>query len=300
MDALSSFLAMLKPQATSSARLQGSGSWALQFPVYEGIKFNAIVSGRCCLQVDDGDPVDLQKGDCFLLPQGRSFKLWTDAEAIPVDAVDVFRTARDTGIAEINSGDEFVMFGCRFVLDGPNTHLLLQSLPPVVHLVEERGRSAMVWSLERMREDILCDEPGRDVVVDHLAHLMIVQAVRSLLRDGQTNVWLSAGADRRIGAALDLVHADPARRWSLAELASEVGMSRTVFSARFKEKVGMPAIEYLTSWRMGIAKDRLSNSELSIAEIATKVGYDTESAFGAAFERATGTSPRAFAKKRSA
>ncbi|WP_211314316.1 helix-turn-helix domain-containing protein [Sphingomonas fennica] len=103
-------------------------------------------------------------------------------------------------------------------------------------------------------------------------------------------------ADNQIGAAIAAIHAEPARPWTLPELARHVGMSRTTFAVRFKRKVGLSPIDYLIRWRMLLAGDRLSNTRQSIAAIASSLGYETESAFGAAFKRTMGCSPRQYSR----
>ena len=97
-------------------------------------------------------------------------------------------------------------------------------------------------------------------------------------------------------AVIGAMHAEPGRKWTLETLAKVAGLSRSSFAVRFKETVGEPAMDYLTRWRMIVASDRLANAGMSIAVVAPLVGYGSESAFGAAFKRVMGYSPRQFAK----
>lgn len=132
----------------------------------------------------------------------------------------------------------------------------------------------------------------------HLAQSLLIEALRAHLaeRAGHSTGWLFALGDRQMRAAIEAMHSDPARKWSLHDLATIAGMSRSSFAVRFKETVGEPALEYLTRWRMMVAADRLSRRGLPIATVAPMVGYGSESAFGAAFKRVIGASPRQFAR----
>lgn len=92
--------------------------------------------------------------------------------------------------------------------------------------------------------------------------------------------------------AITLMHDAPGDKWTLQGLANRLGMSRTVFAQKFKKRVGMTPMEYLTRWRMLLASDRLKRSDHSVAAISSSLGYETESAFGRAFRRFWGRSPR--------
>jgi AraC-like DNA-binding protein len=108
---------------------------------------------------------------------------------------------------------------------------------------------------------------------------------------------LFALADKQMRAVIGAMHAEPGRKWTLESLARVAGMSRSAFAVRFKAAVGEPAMEYLTRWRMILASDRLANGGMPIAVVAPTVGYESESAFGAAFKRVMGYSPKQFAKE---
>jgi AraC-like DNA-binding protein len=125
--------------------------------------------------------------------------------------------------------------------------------------------------------------------------MIFVQVLRLYLHEGEAVGWLFALSDRHVGAAIAAMHRQPARRWTVAELADEVGMSRSVFAARFGALVGEGPIEYLTRWRMLLAGRRLSQGE-SVGTIARSLGYESESAFRTAFKRVTGRTPRDHAR----
>jgi AraC-like DNA-binding protein len=137
--------------------------------------------------------------------------------------------------------------------------------------------------------------PGGEAVITRLSDILVIQAIRSwIARDpaGQTG-WLGALQDPRIGRAMSLVHRDPAQAWSVASLARETAMSRSAFAARFTQLVGEPVMRYVTRWRMQVALDRLREDDVSVAELATRLGYESEAAFSRAFKRNVGISPGA-------
>lgn len=154
--------------------------------------------------------------------------------------------------------------------------------------------------MERMRQELREPQPGCYLAAQHLAHLMLLQALRLHLAEGARGGvgWLFALADRQMAAAINAMHADPARRWTLQSVAERAGMSRSSFAQRFKETVGASPMDYLTRWRMLLAGDRLASTGEPISAIALSLGYESESAFSTAFRRVMGCSPRRYARSR--
>jgi len=134
------------------------------------------------------------------------------------------------------------------------------------------------------------------LIAQQLAYMMLVQALRLHLADGATGGvgWLFALADKQMSVAITCMHDDPGHPWTLQKLAERVGMSRSIFALRFKETAGVTPMEYLTRWRMLLAGDRLRNSDDSISVIAPSLGYESRSAFGKAFRRVMGCSPKQY------
>jgi AraC-like DNA-binding protein len=302
MDPLSNVLSLLKPRNYMAAGFEAGGDWSIQFPDQQrGIKCGAVVSGECWLAVDDvPEPVHLKTGDCFLLPSGRPFRLATDLTLPPSDAAAIFSAPRKGGVASFNGGGDFFMVSSRFALTGNQADILLQMLPAIVHIRDEPGQVSLRWSVEQMLAELREPKPGGFLVVQHLAHMVLVQALRLHLTEGsKTGVgWLFALADKQMSQAMSAVHEDPAHRWTLQELAARAGMSRSSFALKFKEMVGTSPMDYLSQWRMLLAGDRLENTRDPISIIAPSLGYESEAAFSTAFKRVTGYSPRQYASKR--
>jgi AraC-like DNA-binding protein len=258
-----------------------------------------VASGECWLSVAGvADAVRLKTGDCFVLPSGRPFRLASDMALTPVEAGTIFPPARAGGVVSYNGGGDFFLVGSRFAVSGNHAGILLGMLPPIVHVRKESDRVALRWSVERMMQELREQQPGGFLVAQHLAHMMLVQALRLHLSEGSGGGigWFFALADKQMSAAITALHADPAHRWTLQELAGHAGMSRSTFALRFKETVGASPMEYLTRWRMLLGGDRLENSSDPISVIALSLGYESESAFSTAFKRVMGCSPRQYSR----
>jgi AraC-like DNA-binding protein len=183
-----------------------------------------------------------------------------------------------------------VMLRGAYDLHGTMGERLVAMLPRLAVVPADRQTQAV---LEVLATETARDEPGQEAVLHRLLDLVLVLALRAwcagpgAARPG----WHRALADPAIGQALRLLHEDPARRWTVARLAAEVGMSRASFAARFTGLVGEPPLGYLTAWRMTLAAELLRDADLTVGAVAHEVGYADPFAFSAAFKRARGVSP---------
>jgi AraC-like DNA-binding protein len=300
MDPLSDLLSLLKLRSVVTGGLTLRCNSAIQWQRHEGIKCYAVVSGQCWLTVDGvSNPVLLTAGDCYLLPPGPPFCLATDLSIKPVDFRRLLEAGElDTALSSGEAGDCRIVGG-HFLLTGDHADMLLGSLPPIMHINKDSDKATMRWSLERMSEEIRNPQPGGALIAQQLAFMMLIQALRLHLADaGSTDVgWLFALADKQLAAALTCMHDDPGHPWTLQKLSLRIGMSRSNFALRFKETVGTAPMEYLTRWRMLLACERLESSGDAIPRIAMSLGYESESAFGKAFKRVIGRSPRQYSRQ---
>ena len=299
MDPLSQVLSLLKPQSYSSGGFAMHGDIAIHFPKHQGIKCYAMLAGQCWLVVEGiPEPVLLIAGDCFLLTRGLPFRLTTDLSLEPVHyTIALARLGMRSEAPGVTAGARYIAGG-HFALTGGDAEMLIQSLPPIVHIRREPDKVAMRWSLERMREELRDPQPGGSLIVQHLAYMMLVQALRLHLTDTTSarSGWLSALSDKHMSLAIRSMHDDPGYPWTLQSLAERVGLSRSVFAVRFRNIVGAAPMEYLTRWRMLLAADRLQSSADGLSAIAQSLGYKSESAFGKAFRRVMGCSPRQYTR----
>lgn len=301
LDPLSDLLALLKPQNYMSAGFDAGGDWAVRFPGGAAtIKTGAVVSGVCWLLVEgeagtSDTALRLTAGDCFVLPSGRPFRFASDSALPPVPAAAVFPRPTQGGIIRHQGGGDCFLVSSRFSLaEGPALHLL-GLLPPIVHLRD--GGGALRFAVERMIAELRDPAPGGVLLLRHLAHMMLVEALRlHLAASAGGTGWLAALADARVGGAVAAIHAAPARRWTVADLAQAAGMSRSNFAERFRTVVGLAPMDYVTRWRMALAADRLGAGE-AVAAVAAALGYASESAFSAAFKREMAASPRTYRRR---
>lgn len=300
MDPLSDVLSLLKLQSYVSGGFDAAGDWAVKFGPFDGIKFHAVLRGRCWLSVDgEPEPLEVTEGECFLLARGKPFSIASSLAAEPVAFGTLVPQVRDGRIVTHNGGGEFLSVGGYFTLADGQADLLLNMLPTVLHLREEPGPSTLRWCIERMREELREAQPGGGIVAQQLATLVLVQALRLQLAGGRNKVvgWLFALSDKRIRAVINAMHETPGAKWTLQTLAERATMSRTSFALRFKELVGLSPMDYLTRWRMTLAVARLTHSRDSVAEIGLALGYESEKSFSAAFKRIMKCAPRQYGRR---
>ena len=299
MDPLSDVLSLLKPRNYVTGALTAGEPWSLRFEAHEGLKCYSVVRGECWLSMDGvEEPIPLRAGACVLLPHGRPFTIGSDLTTPSRNAWEFLSSVeRYNGVVSASPGDNFFLLGSYFALEGDG-RFLLDVLPPIVKVDNDVQRESMRWAVERLQREMRDPQPGGTLVAQQIAYTLLVEALRLHLTDeahrGQG--WLPALADKRMRAALSSMHQEPARAWTVQDLAHTVGMSRTAFAQTFKRFVGSAPMEYLTKWRMTLAANRVQDPAESIASLAPVLGYQSESAFSAAFKRHWGSSPRDYVR----
>jgi AraC-like DNA-binding protein len=292
-------LSLLKLRTYVYGGFDAGGDWAMEFGAHNGVKFYAVTSGECWLSVDGLDePSHVIAGDCLLLPTGRPFRVASDLTIATSELSDL-NPIPDSDVVSLNGGGDFFSVGGYFTLSGDHSSMLLSLLPSIIHIREENDRTILRWYLDRLRHELRVPQPGGTLAAQQLGSLMLIQALRQHLAQNPAGGigWLYALADKPISKAIQAIHVDPAQRWTLQSLGAHVGMSRTVFALRFKEKVGVSVMDYLTRWRMLLAEGRLEAGNDSLADISQSLGYESESSFCTAFKRTIGVSPRQYARK---
>jgi len=301
MDPLSDVLSLLKPRSQFYAGFDAAGRWSFEFPPHDGIKFTAVVRGTCWGMAEGlAEPVRFEAGDCYLLNSGQRFVLASDPVLPPQDSSLVMEAAYREGIAVHNGGGEVFLISGRFDFSGHRAAVLFDALPPMLHIPGASAQAEVLrWSLDQFTSELRQQQPGGALMSTHLAHLMLVQALRLFLTASSEvpKGWFLALTDPQISAAIGAMHAQPARHWTLEELARVAGASRTVFAQRFKALVGSTAMDYLTRWRMLLAADRLRQGGEKVSSIAFSLGYESESSFSAAFKRTMECSPTQYRRQ---
>ncbi len=304
-DPLASIVALLRPQTVLSKVISGAGQWAVQYPDYGHPSFALMLKGSCWLQVDGGHTFLFEEGDYVLLPATPGFKMGSDLDALENPAM---RLAQTDPVEEVRHGQQadeatVKLLGGFFLFDPTNASLLSGLLPTVVHIKpSDPGAERLAWIADAIGQESAASRPGGDAVLTRLVEIMLIEALRwRPPPDGHlaaASGLLAGVADSRMSAALRLIHEDVARRWTIQDLAGRIGMSRAAFAARFMQVLGVPPMEYVLRWRMTLAKEMLWHQRLSLGEVAHAIGYQSASAFSAAFSRTVGVSPSSFARTR--
>lgn len=296
MDPLSDVFNLLKIESVLSARLEGEGPWALRFPAYRHIKFGGVIEGARWLWIEgSSERVKLDAGDFYLLTDGRPYCFASDLKAPVQDGnqIMVDHLCED-GIVRFGTGTPTTAgAGGRFVFDEEMSGWLLELLPALIVIRSNLPQArALQPVLDLIRLETEAVRPGAATVAASLASIVLVNILRAhLATDAPHAGWLGALADSKIGEALRLMHGDVTRHWKVADLAAAVAVSRTTFSERFRARVGLPPLEYLTRWRMTLARHALKIDSKTLASVAAMIGYESETAFGLAFKRMFGESP---------
>jgi len=294
-DLLSQTLSVFDARTVYAGGFVGGGDWSVRFDPPRKIKFFVVGRGHCFLALDGRpDPVALQTGDVLILTCNLGFVVASELALVPRSAAELFRGSERT-IVPVGAGDDFLLLGGHIDTRHSGGRLMLESLPDCLHLkAAETGATRLADLVGEFVQEAAGGAPGAEMACSSLAHLLLIQILRRHLVSGEQVQpgWLRAACDPKLGPALNLMHGDIARPWTLQELARAAGMSRTGFSVYFRKITGRPPLSYLTEWRMLHAERALREEGSSVARVAALVGYGSEAAFSTAFKRTTGMSPR--------
>ena len=275
MEPLADVITLLRPRAVGTKVIEGAGRWAVRRSRMNFAGFGLVLIGECWLAVDDHKPIRLAKGDFVLVPSNPGFTIASDlaCEVVSIDA----RGSLDCQASGVRYGDpdleaEFKQLGGYFELDSVNRGLL----PALVHIrASDPAAGRLKRTIDSIVEEALADRPGRDLVVDRLIEVLLVEALRfsaeAVEAIGQRGLLVGL-ADPLLARALRRLHGDVAHAWSVEELAREAGLSRSVFSERFVQKVGVPPMQYLMEWRMALAKAMLQRDTPRLEAVAAAIG----------------------------
>ncbi|MET0310738.1 MAG: AraC family transcriptional regulator [Burkholderiaceae bacterium] len=273
--------------------------WGMAMPAMpDCLMFHVVTSGRCILHVPGGAPRVLRSGDFALVPHGEGHDLLSaeGSEAAPFFGLqreqhgERFEFLRHGGEGELTT---LVCGAVRF--DDALARRLVDCLPREI-VIDSTSAHGWEWLDPLLR--VLADETrspkaGGEAVITRLADVLVIQAIRAwIAQDPSSHTgWLGAMQDRQVGRALRRVHEEPGVPWSLETLAEAAAMSRSAFAARFSELVGTPPMQYVATWRMNLARQRLQSGGVRIAQLAESLGYESEASFSRAFKRWSGQSP---------
>lgn len=298
-DPLGEALHFLHMSGVVYTRSELTAPWAVDLPALpDCVLFHVVTAGRCRLEVDGAEALELRPGEFTLVPHGEGHRI---ADAPDTPARDLFDLPREQiseryEILRHGGGGAATQLICGAVrFDHPAARELVRMLPRVIRIEAWTSPQAdwMQSTLRLMAAESGERRPGGEAVVTRLADILVIQAIRSWIADNPTaqTGWLGALHDDRIGPAILRIQREPGRAWTVASLAREVAMSRSAFAARFSELVGESPLQYLTRWRMHLATTWLRDGEVTLAQLAARLGYQSEAAFSRAFKRVMGIAP---------
>ena len=287
-------MGLLRPQAVFSKGITAAGPWAVEYTEFGHPAFAAMTQGSCRLIVDGEAPVIVEAGDFVLLPATPRFGM----SSLPPGPLRRIDARTDPPRHEVRHGrqdgpPEMRQFGGWFTFAARDAVLLVTLLPRMIHL---RGVPRLTQLVHMLGEEAARDEAGRELILTRLVEILLIEALRAAPARTAAPGLLRGLSDPRIAGTLRSLHGDITRPWTITDLASAAGMSRSAFFARFTRMVGTRPMEYLTIWRMAVARDLLGRGSLALEEVAARVGYGSASTFSTAFSRHTGQPPGRFAK----
>jgi AraC-like DNA-binding protein len=268
------------------------------------IAYHVVTEGRCFANIVGEAPIVVEAGEVIVFTRGDPHVL-SSSPGMRADphAANTLDAATGSQLPFLinygGGGPASAKFVCGFLAcDAQPFNPLLDNLPPVIKAGEAHGSDARrLGQFMRLAMIEAADKrAGGESVLARLSELMFIEVVRRHLEalPPEQAGWLAGLRDPFVGKALSLLHAGPARDWTIEQLAKEVGLSRSVLAERFADLVGMPPMQYLAKWRMQIASGLLSTGSANIANVAAEIGYASEAAFSRAFKKMAGVPPSAW------
>lgn len=298
MDVLADVLSAARVGGVVTAHVRAGAPWGFRLQQTPFAAFHAVAQGSCWLRLPKAPPRQLLPGDVTLLPSGTGHVMASapNGAVVPYEDVAAAYARRGTTDVDLPGPGPVTRLICgAYPFDAEVTSPLMSLLPPVVHVPAEvsETRPGLQTTLRMLSAELAEQGPGSQAVVDRLVDILFVHVLRAWVDsgEGEQGSWLTALRDPVVAGAISRMHAEPARPWTVAELASAVGLSRASFARRFTDLVGRPPLEYLTGWRLELAARRLRDTDARVAQVAHAVGYASEYAFSRAFLRQRGTSP---------
>jgi AraC-like DNA-binding protein len=293
MDVLTDILQRSRARGAAFAHTTVYGEWGVRFPAGPRISVHAVVAGEPHLWADAPDEATrLAPGDIVLVREAQRHHMAHEpgAACIPFHELPFDETGRRRGLP--GDGPPTTFFCGAYDIEGDLCRPTLDALPPAFRLRPPPG-STLRATMDLLGREMLQDAPGQQALLDRLLDVALVQVLREhfIAADTTAPAWFRASGDPHVGAALRAMHAEPARQWTVADLAAEATLSRSAFARRFTELLGVGPLAYLTEWRMALARERLRDSDDRLAAIARSLGYGSEFAFAAAFKRHHGSAP---------
>ena len=297
IDLLSQMLDLVRLQGELVFSADLSDPWALRFEPGSAYFF-VVLEGELTVQVAGEPPVDAVAGDLVMLPRGVGHVLGSGSDGPVTSVIDLMDeqfTPEQLGIRHGGGGRPTKLIGGSFHFESTAVPWVVSALPAVIHIAKSGGKTSG-W-LEGLAHFKMVEaqtiNPGSSVMISRLIDVLMIRVIRTWAqtRNGSDPGWLGALADPRISRALKAIHDDPFRRWSVGDLATTVGMSRSSFAERFSALVKEGPLSYHSRWRLTLAHGLLRQPNARVGDVARQVGYESDAAFSRAFKALFGIPP---------
>jgi len=265
------------------------------------IIYHLLTEGHASARLLDGDRIALESGDLVIFPHGDSHIIENGPRTKTVDLTGELAriVAQGLKLSRFGGGGEVTKFICGFMACDPQlSQVFLSGLPPVFK-VSIRNVPSGRWLENSIRfsvDEADASRAGGEAVLAKLSEVLFVETLRAYIAQlppDQTG-WLAGARDVEVGKTLALMHRNPAHPWTIASLAKEAGLSRSVLAERFRRYLNESPMAYLTRWRLQLGAQMLTSTSHSVAQIAPEVGYESEAAFNRAFKRKFTVPPARF------
>jgi AraC-like DNA-binding protein len=312
MDALSEVLKSVRLEGAVYLNAEFTAPWCIRGECsVAGIRkrlagaeqvafFHFLIEGHCQARLVDGTEVlEVNAGELILIPQDEKHLLASDLHLAPQEVEAIEGPDPDFVQIRQGGGGATTRFVCGYLACNRSaSRPLFEALPRLLRIPVGDGMLRELLQVG-VRESV-AQRPGAESMLAKMAELLFVDALRRYVESlppGGTG-WLAGVRDVHIGHALALLHTQPARAWTVDELAREVALSRSSLAERFASLVGEPPMQYLTRWRLALAARALRSGSDALVRVAERSGYESEAAFSRAFKREFGMPPAAWRKAR--
>ncbi len=297
MDVLADVLRAVRLEGTAYFEAAFAAPWGMSFAGSEVANFHLVKEGRCWVTSEAlSESCTLSAGDIVVFPHGSPHRLASDqtAEAMPAQQFIAETKHEEEGRLVYGGAGKHTTLICgHFSHDPTSCHPLWDALPDIIVL--ESGTDEIIETATQMTVSAT-EGPGAgaSALVDRLAEILLIQIIRAYATGTEGGRgFIAALSNNAIGRLLQAIHEEPAKQWTVEEMAQRAGMSRSALTTTFQRLLEVPPMQYLTTWRMHRAKDLLRSSQLHLADVAQKVGYESEWAFAKAYKRVFGEGPGA-------
>ncbi len=314
MDVLSEVLKVVKLQGALFYNGEFSAPWSFCSPpshmvapyvaqaAEHVIIYHLLTQGRASARLLNGDAIRLEAGDLVIFPHGDSHIIENGPPSKPADMEKELARIFSQGlkkVLQLHGGGEVTKFVCGFMACDPRlSQVFLSGLPPVfkVNIRDDASGRWLENSIRFSVDQADVSRAGGEAVLAKLSEVLFVETLRAYIAHlpAEQTGWLAGARDAEVGKTLALMHRNPAHPWTIASLAKEAGISRSVLAERFRHYLNQAPMAYLTRWRLQLGAQMLSSTSYSVAQIAAEVGYESEAAFNRAFKRDFAVPPARF------